>query len=64
MNPAPSHDGPVLHLLHGEPDPVATTVIEAQKASGIQVEVIRCDLVTDWGAVVDRVLAAGSVCSW
>lgn len=64
MNETPRGQGPILHLLHGEPDAVAARVIEAQKAAGMEVEVIRCDLVPDWGAVVDKVLAAGSVCSW
>ena len=41
-----------------------TAVIEDQKSSGIPVEVVRCDLVADWGEVVDKVLAARSVCSW
>lgn len=39
-------------------------VIEAQESSGIPVEVVRCDQVADWGPVVDKVLAAGSICSW
>ena len=64
MNETPQPDGPLLHLLHGEPNALAAAVIEAQKASGMDVDVVRCDLVSDWGAVVDKVLAAKSVCSW
>ncbi len=64
MDEATQGHGSFLHLLHGEPDALAAQVIEAQRAAGLDVEVVRCDLVSDWGSVVDSVLAAGNVCSW
>lgn len=64
MNPTEPAEGPVLHLVHGEPDATVSGVVEAQRAMGVPVEVVRCDQVTDWGAVVDRVLEARAVCSW
>ena len=64
MNPNDSAEGPVLHLIHGEPDATVSAVVEAQRARGVPAEVVRCDQVTDWGAVVDKVLEARSVCSW
>ncbi len=54
----------VLHLLSGPADALTESVINEQRAKGIPVEVIRLDEVTDWGAVVDRVLEAESICSW
>lgn len=54
----------VLHLVHEAPDAWVLKLIEAQKADGLRVEVIRLDEEKDWGRVVDRVLGADSVCSW
>lgn len=53
-----------VHLLNGPVEDWVLELIEAQKAAGIRVEVIRLDAVTDWGAVVDRVMAAESVATW
>lgn len=55
---------PVLHLLGNPDDELARTVIEAQQNAGVPVEVVRLDEVTDWHALVDRVMAADSIASW
>jgi len=55
---------PLLHLLNGAPDELVQKVIEAQRAVGFPVEVIRLDEVKDWGEVVDRVMQADSVSTW
>jgi len=55
---------PLLHLLNGAPDELVQKVIEAQRTSGLPVEVIRLDEVKDWGEVVDRVMQADSVSTW
>ena len=39
-------------------------LIAAQQAAGHSVEVIRLDEVSDWGAVVDRVMQAETVATW
>jgi hypothetical protein len=54
----------LLHLLNGAPDELVQKVIEAQRAVGFPVEVIRLDEVKDWGEVVDRVMQADSVSTW
>jgi hypothetical protein len=54
----------LLHLLNGAPDELVQKVIEAQRAAGFPVEVIRLDEVKDWGEVVDRVMQADSVSTW
>ncbi len=54
----------LLHLLNGPPDELVQNVIEAQRAAGLPVEVIRLDEVKDWGEVVDRVMQAESVATW
>jgi len=54
----------LLHLLNGAPDELVQKVIEAQRAAGFPVEVIRLDEVKDWGEVVDRVMQAVSVSTW
>lgn len=54
----------LLHLLNGAPDELVQKVIEAQRAAGLPVEVIRLDEVKDWGEVVDRVMQADSVSTW
>lgn len=64
MDTHPESNAPVLHLVHGEPDPLVASVIEGQRSSGIPVDVVRCDLVADWGEVVDKVLASRGTCSW
>ena len=55
---------PLVHLLNGAPDELVQKVIEAQRAAGLPVEVIRLDEVKDWGEVVDRVMQADSVSTW
>ncbi|MEI6340347.1 MAG: hypothetical protein WCR07_00190 [Verrucomicrobiota bacterium] len=64
MEPHESSPAPVLHLVHDEPDATVLAVMAAQQAKGLAVELVRCDRVTDWGSVVDKVLKARSVCSW
>lgn len=54
----------ILHLVHESPNPLVLGVVEAQKQAGFPVELIRLDEVTDWMTVVEKVLAADSVCSW
>jgi len=54
----------LLHLLNGPPDDLVRNVIDAQRAAGLTVEVIRLDEVKDWGEVVDRVMQAESVATW
>lgn len=54
----------LLHLLNGPTDELATKVIDAQRAAGLPVEVVRLDEVKDWGEVVDRVMQAESVATW
>lgn len=54
----------LLHLLNGPPDEMVRDLIAAQKAAGHSVEVIRLDEVSDWGAVVDRVMQAETVATW
>ncbi len=53
-----------LHLLNGPPDELVQKIIEAQRAAGLPVQVIRLDEVKDWGEVVDRVMQADSVATW
>lgn len=55
---------PILHLVSDPNDDLARRTIEAQKAAGIPVEVVHLDDVTDWHALVDRVLQAGQIASW
>lgn len=55
---------PILHLVSDPNDDLARRTIESQKAAGIPVEVVHLDDVTDWHALVDRVLQAGQIASW